>query len=305
MDIVPVAPDTNQQLSYLLPEFINFSLPNARLRSHVWERRNGTQTMTITAGSTIGPDRADSFVPYGKYARAALLFLCTEAGRPGRNGDPVIPISGSYRGFMKQLGVSWKRDNAVEAVRQMQAIASCTIAVHNKSTRDDGVIEATTERYLVSAKDRMIFSSDRSGTLVEQEPSSIELSPDFMRMIATGGRVPVRTDVWTHLLRTSRSPMTLDIYVWLAYRLHHLKGTTPISWQQLHEQFGSGTELKDFTRKFKHALAEAKAVYPEANVTDLGKTARGGTHGIRLSLSKNAVDSVWTASPEEDLPPES
>ena len=298
MDIVPAAPDTDQRLSYLLPEFINLSLPNARFSSHQWIRRNGNQVMTITAGSGTGPDQADSFVPYGKYARAALVLLCTEAVR---TGNPVISISDTYRGFMKQLGLGYSRASSVEAVRQMQALAASTIAVNKTVTDDDGEIDSITERYVISSRDRMIFTADRSGDLSEKKPSTIELSPDFMRMIATSGRVPVRTDVWMHLLRTSRAAMTLDIYLWLAYRLHHLKAPARIGWEQLRQQFGSDAEMKSFKQKFRQALAEARQVYPEANVSEFGSAARGGTHGIMLRMSKNALDSVLLCSPEQDL----
>ncbi|MBG6184743.1 hypothetical protein IWX65_002721 [Arthrobacter sp. CAN_A214] len=292
MAIVPPAPDTDQQLCYLLPEFINLSLPNARFSSHQWIRRNGTQQMTITAGSGTGPDHADSFIPYGKYARAALVLLCTEAVR---TGDPIISISKTYRGFMKQLGLGYNQANAVEAVRQMQALAASTIAVNNTIEDENGEIDSTTERYVISSKDRMIFTADHSGELSEKKESTIELSADFMRMVATSGRVPVRTDVWMHLLRNSRAAMTLDIYVWLAYRLHHLKAPARISWEQLRQQFGSDAEMKSFTQKFRKALAEALEVYPEAQVSEFGSTARGGTHGIMLKMSQNARDSVWIA----------
>lgn len=302
MAIVPAAPDTNQQLSYLLPDFINLSLPNARFSSPQWIRVNGTRRLTITAGDGIGPDGMESFVPYGKYARAALIFLCTEAVRTGK---AIIPISESYRGFMKQLGVSYTRTSAMDAIRQMQALAACSIAVRNETTLKNGEIDVKIKRYHVSSSNHMVFTADRSGEVSEENPSAIELSPDFMQMLSKASRVPVRPDVWMHLLQHSRSAMALDIYLWLAYRLHHLKTPARISWEQLRQQFGSDAEMKSFTQKFRKALVEALEVYPEANVTEFGKTARGGTHGIMLCLSKNALESVWPASPEEDLPPES
>lgn len=294
MAIVPAAPDTDQQLSYLLPDFINLSLPNARFSSdHLWIRRNGAQQLTITAIHGVGVNGDDRFVPYGKYARAAMLLLCTEAVR---TGNPVISISDTYRGFMKQLGVSYARTSVIDAVRQMQALAACSITVTNTVIHDDGDIEVSNKRYFISTEDRMIFTAERSGDLSEKRPSSIVLSPDFMQMLSTGSRVPVRTDAWLHLLRTSRAAMTLDIYVWLAYRLHHLKSPARISWEQLRQQFGSESELRNFKIQFRHALAEALKVYPEANVSEFGSTATGSTHGIMLKLSKTtALSSTWTA----------
>ena len=61
--------------------------------------------------------------------------------------------------------------------------------------------------------------------------------------------------------------MAIDIYIWLAYRLHVLSKATPISWLSLHTQFGAGFKhLRQFKPTFADALALATAVYPEAKI---------------------------------------
>jgi Plasmid encoded RepA protein len=61
--------------------------------------------------------------------------------------------------------------------------------------------------------------------------------------------------------------MSLDIYVWLAWRLHSLTKRTPISWLALHGQFGSGyAKVFHFKPRFLEALAAALAAYPQAKV---------------------------------------
>ena len=61
--------------------------------------------------------------------------------------------------------------------------------------------------------------------------------------------------------------MSLDIYVWLAWRLHSLAKSTPISWSAIHHQFGSGyAKLFHFKPGFMDSLAAALAAYPEAHV---------------------------------------
>ncbi len=292
MSSLPAAGDTHQRVSYLPPDFINLSLPNTRFSSHLWVRNNGPQQLMVTAGAGIGVDGLESFVPYGKYARAALLFICTEAVR---TGQPVIPISTSYRGFMKQLGLSWSRHNAAEAVRQMQAVAASTIALGTMSVSDAGEIDRTIERFRISFKDHMVFTPHSVGELSENTPSSIELSPEFMQLLAERGKVPLRTDAWLYLVQHSKAAMTLDIYTWLSYRLHRLNQPTRISWDQLWQQFGSESELKKFKPKFQVCLRDVMVVYPEANVTEFGSGPRGGTHGLMLKMSKNAMDSDWIA----------
>jgi hypothetical protein len=34
--------------------------------------------------------------------------------------------------------------------------------------------------------------------------------------------------------------MAIDVYIWLAYRLHALNGPIPVTWQAVFGQFGAG-----------------------------------------------------------------
>jgi hypothetical protein len=61
--------------------------------------------------------------------------------------------------------------------------------------------------------------------------------------------------------------MSLDIYIWLAYRLHTLDRPAPVRWPALSDQFGgSYARRRDFVRNFRKALAPAVTAYPEAKV---------------------------------------
>ena len=65
---------------------------------------------------------------------------------------------------------------------------------------------------------------------------------------------------------SSRS-MAIDLYVWLAYRLHILDAPVTVSWPGLKQQFGQGySELRFFRRDLLPPLQLALAVYPEARV---------------------------------------
>jgi hypothetical protein len=61
--------------------------------------------------------------------------------------------------------------------------------------------------------------------------------------------------------------MSLDLYVWLAWRLHQLGKRTQISWPAVYGQFGNGFKaIRQFKPRFIEALAAALAAYPEARV---------------------------------------
>jgi hypothetical protein len=76
------------------------------------------------------------------------------------------------------------------------------------------------------------------------------------------------------LRQLRRSSMALDAYLWLAYRLHSLRGPTRVSWRALKAQFGGGgyRELFAFRQQFREALELALSVYPDA-----------ARHGVRIA----------------------
>jgi hypothetical protein len=81
--------------------------------------------------------------------------------------------------------------------------------------------------------------------------------------------------------------MALDVYAWLAYRLHSLDKARPISWKAVKTQFGAGYGRMDhFKNNFRPILALALAVYPDARVDEDENGA-----GLILHPSKPPVPS--------------
>ncbi|HEX8412768.1 MAG TPA: replication protein RepA, partial [Sphingomicrobium sp.] len=61
--------------------------------------------------------------------------------------------------------------------------------------------------------------------------------------------------------------MAIDLYIWLAYRLHHLTRPTRVPWPALYRQFGAGfAQARQFRAHAREALALALSAYPEAQV---------------------------------------
>ena len=77
--------------------------------------------------------------------------------------------------------------------------------------------------------------------------------------------------------------MVIDVYIWLAYRLHALKRDVEVGWPALYGQFGSGySEIRFFRRHFIECIALATAAYPEARVSL-------GDRGVILSPSRPPI----------------
>jgi hypothetical protein len=65
----------------------------------------------------------------------------------------------------------------------------------------------------------------------------------------------------------SNNSQALDLYCWLAYRLHALPAARTVSWPALYAQFGSSyKKLAHFKMRFIDSLKVATAVYREADV---------------------------------------
>jgi hypothetical protein len=64
--------------------------------------------------------------------------------------------------------------------------------------------------------------------------------------------------------------MALDVYVWLAQRLHRVATGKPqfVPWSAAYEQFGQGfARLRDFRKYFLQTLHHVKSAYPSARLS--------------------------------------
>jgi hypothetical protein len=92
------------------------------------------------------------------------------------------------------------------------------------------------------------------------------------------------------LSQLSDNSLSIDLYVWLAFRLPYLTRAEKITWSALSDQFGQGyARLRDFRRRFNDALSLALAVYEDANVDvhEQGLTL----HPSRAPLERRTVRS--------------
>ncbi|TKD67876.1 hypothetical protein FCL52_06135 [Micrococcus luteus] len=157
-----------------------------------------------------------------------------------RSGHVHAPVPRRPRGV--QGGVTYR-----EAVRQLNLVAAAqfTIQVDAETTEDDergpGRSREITGARL-SERVHLWEPAVRADPEAEMTPATITLSRQLIEM-ARRHSVPVPWEAWGHLMRTTRSPLALDVYVWLCARLYKVPCTTRITWEQLHAQFGSRSGL--------------------------------------------------------------
>ncbi|WP_237183361.1 replication protein RepA [Roseomonas gilardii] len=243
------------------------SLPHRKLADdQAWERTVGPLTLIIEPGRIKlgdGPSKMAG-VPHGARARLILIYLQTQAVL---TSNREVSLGRSMREWMGRMGLSVGGETARALREQARRIAACSMRFSWKlegrsGQRPSSPTMMTNERIIKSG---LFFhdtsrSDDRQENLFEDK---VFLDSDFFDQLRRHP-VPLHDGAIRQLKNSSTA---LDVYVWLAFRLHHLEKRTPIGWKDLYQQFGAGyRHLWAWKPYFLESLAEAVAAYPEARV---------------------------------------
>jgi hypothetical protein len=251
--------DEDGRIGITYSGFCLTSLPHKRLPDDQgWEKRGHRVTLQIEPGRKgVGTPARYIGVPYGARARMILLYLQTQAIR---TGSREVELGRSMRDWLQRMGLSWGGETGKTLREQATRIAAC----HLRFEWEGEAAKGYEKGGFVRSGLRFHSRSDdrRQGTLWEDRVVLDEVFYEVLRRHP----VPLREAALRELADRS---VSLDIYIWLAYRLHTLDKPTPVRWAALREQFGNGgsySELRVFKREFRRALAPAVVAYPEAHL---------------------------------------
>jgi hypothetical protein len=253
--------DEDSSLGFAFSGWAQCALPHRRLPPDArWEIAGERIRLVVEPGLRAVDDGPMEHVgvPYGSVARLILLFLQTEALR---KNNREIELGGSLRQWLTKIGASIGGSNAKAVRDQAERISRCRLTFHIQGSGRVGLVNQ-------SIVDRALFieTDSRQGRLSLE---TAKLSEGFFDQLK---RHPVPLEE-AAIKAISNNPAALDVYLWLAYRLHVLSGDKLITWQALKGQFGvSYRHLHHFKPRFTQALALATAVYPDArlNVAEEG-----------------------------------
>ena len=234
--------------------FAMTSLPHKRITDTVWTREGHRTTLLIESGR----DRQKGFigVPYGSIARLILLYLQTEAIR---TNSPEVELGRSMKSWMSRMSLTTGGKTYQLVTEQARRISACRLTFF---TEQEGGAENRHNGAFV--QDAITFANPVDD---EVQPSlwqdHVRLDAGFWKSLREHP-VPVREEA---IKAIGTRSMAIDVYIWLAYRLHSLGKITPVSWAAVHGQFGAGFRLiRQLKPSFSEALNLALAVYPEARV---------------------------------------
>ena len=239
------------------PDFLHaglcqVGLPRSQVKALTFERTSGKASLLLEAGKLWdGAEWVQQPLPYGTRPRLALVHVSTEAIR---TRNPCVEVGRSAREFLIRLGIDTGGREYRSFSAQMRALAACHMSL--------GYGQDT-----LSAKPIKRFSTwlSHSETAPSLMPGVIELTPEFFESL-TQFAVPLDPRALGAL---KHSALALDIYAWLAHRLHRVKppSGTFLSWENLRQQFGQEYgEIKDFKREMNKTMRLVHAVYPDARI---------------------------------------
>lgn len=228
-----------------------------------WLIKTDYAQLLVRPGTRIRDDdtREALAVPSGTLARLLLIDWQSEAYE---HGSREIVLGKNPNALLSRLQMSRGGPVTRKLADQLERLATCAIDFRFGTDRAAVVVnERLVEAFAYTGGEDP--RTKRHARWIER----IVLSEAFYRELR---RHPVLVDR-AAIRDIQTSPRAIDVYLWLAFRLHALESETMVSWPALWRQFGREFKTqKSFKAEFQEPLALALAVYRAAVVrtTDRG-----------------------------------
>lgn len=245
---------SSDEWAFLHAVLCQVGLPRSRIAGNEFMRQSGDAWVNVQAGwldEGRGPVRQT--VPYGTMPRLALAWISTTAVKQRQR---EIHIGDSASEFLKAMGMGDEGKRYATLRKQMHALAACRLQLGCKGRTFSG--------QPIEQFDAWIDNRDSGQRALW--PGALVLSDRYYDSLIESA-VPLDKRA---LLALKGSSLALDIYAWLAHRLHRVGSKVTLQWSVLRAQFGQEYKGKDpdkdFRREFLQALNKVLTVYPAAKV---------------------------------------
>jgi hypothetical protein len=249
--------EEQSEIAFLFSGWAHAALPHRRIPDDaLWRVETEHVTLLVEPGRRPLPGTENAWVgvPYGSRARLIMLYLQSEALR---TGSRQVELGRCLNDWLIRLGIPVGGKSYKDVREQANRISRCRLTFHIRAGERTGLINQ-------NILDTAMFvdeSGDQGSLFVERA----KLSESFFEQLKKHP-VPIEESAISAINNNS---MALDIYCWLAYRLHVLHKPRSITWKALRVQFSPNVKhLFHFRAAFKDNLALALAVYPAARVEE-------------------------------------
>lgn len=252
----------------------------------IWKHKQGDVNLAIQANQAYNPETEDYEqvgIPYGAKARLILAHINSEAIR---NQSPVVDVEDSMSAFIRRIGLNVDGRTIAEVKKQIRRLTVSTLSLGYKDENRGVQIDLK----IIKAFDIWFPKDDRQRVLWT---STIRLTDDYFNSLSSHA-IPLDERA---LAALSHNSMALDIYAWLAQRLHRVDKTRPqfITWAAMKQQFGSGyAQMNTFKLRFRKYLNLALMQYPLAKIKE-EKNKGFWLHNSPSPIEKKAIHYIGKA----------
>jgi hypothetical protein len=260
------------EVGFLYSGWAQSALPHKKLQDEAsWQIHTDHVSLVVQPGlrPSLTGEAISVGVPYGSRARLIILYLQSEALK---TNSREIELGKTLHAWLRKLNIPIGGKSMATVRDQAERISRCRMSFQIKQGARTGLVNQ-------SILDTAMFveDDDAQGSLFIENAKLSEMFFDQLK------RHPVPIEEKAIAMIANNS-MAIDVYCWLAYRLHSLGGPKLITWKALHAQFGRGlSRLDHFKWYFSEVLQLAMAVYPDANVELDGR-------GVTLNPSRAPVE---------------
>ena len=243
-------------LGFMARAMVQATLPHKKVEGNEFERRNGAFTLSLMAPARVG-------LPYGTVPRLLLAWLTTEAVK---TQSRELELGDSLSGFMRELGLvpTGGRWGSITRLKdQTTRLFSSTItAIYEGGDKTEILSRSIADK-------AVLWWHAKNPEQAALWRSTVTLSEQFYAEVVEH---PIPVDMRA-IKALKRSPLALDIYCWLTYRVSYAKRPSLIPWAALAMQFGSDyARVRAFKEAFLAELRKVATVYAGAQfeITDAG-----------------------------------
>ena len=247
------ASEADPDMGFMARTLALCSLPRTNPGNQLqYKRVNGPYTLYMTAGGGCK-------LPYGSLPRLLLAWVSTEAVR---TQSRELVLGRSLSDFMRSLGLEPVGGVRTRLRNQMKRLFNAHVRLVYEDKYGEQFVNS-----LIAERGEFWWNPKRPDEPALWE-SKIELGEKFFNEII---RRPVPLDMNT-LKALKRSPLGLDLYLWLVYRTFALRAPLRLAWPHLYRQFGAHPAqaddkytVRNFRTKCLRELKKIKLAWPELN----------------------------------------
>ncbi len=264
----------SNSIGYITSILACASIPHSKIKKNYFKRTNGRTSLKIISDPEYG-------LPYGVIPRIVMIWLCTEVKF---KKSKIIYLGKNQNEFIKKLGfipTGGINGSIIRIKKQIMKLFHSTISLINNSNNSHKFLNLTI------VDNGILVSNKKYGKSINWS-NKITLSKEFYNKINSSS-LPIDLRV----IRVLRSPLAIDIYIWLTWRsrMVNKRKSIYISWERLKLQFGSNycsssKGLYNFKREFLKQLKVICFLYSQINIEILN-------YGLKINYSKSHIPSYY------------